>query len=197
MRTLLTLSLCAAVAAPGIALAQENPSPDPLPAIEANLPAAEPQFITLPVQQGAVQQAPAQPGPAPDYIPPPLEANHGPERADLAPSLQPETTVAPVIVEAKAKDDGKAGRTAGTIAGGVIGGLAGAAVAGPVGKIAGSLVGKTIARTIVGDGKDKDRDKKVETAEAAPSADEAAIPTAERQPAAPLVETVAAPEPAR
>ncbi|WP_293680886.1 hypothetical protein [uncultured Phenylobacterium sp.] len=189
MRTLLTMSLFTALAAPGAALAQEaTPGPDTLDAIQAGLspPAvsAEPQLITLP----------AQPGPAPDHIPPPLEAQPVPQRAEIAPALDPPTTIRPIVVEATAQDDGKVERKVGTIAGGVIGGLAGAAVAGPVGKIAGSLVGKTLAKGIVGDGKDKEEDEKLETAEAARGADEAAMPTAATQAAPPPLSTVSGPE---
>lgn len=136
MRPLLSVVLCSAISAPGVALAQDIPDLAQLPP-----PSAQP---SSPVLAPLPTVSPTQPAPAPVTAAPPPTAEPGPPAPELA---QPEK-VAPVIV-AKEDKSGAAGKV-GQIAVGVGAGAAGAAVAGPVGKVAGGFIGKRIAQGLFG-----------------------------------------------
>lgn len=148
MRPLLSLAACAALAAPGAALAQAVPSapPSEAPTVLAPLPTV----------------APTEPAAPPVTGPPPPSAEAGAP----APELAPPTTVTPVIVAKDDKDSGVGGKV-GTIAAGVAGGAAGAAVAGPVGKFAGGFLAKQVAQGLFGK---KDKTPELTVIPQAPSA---------------------------
>ena len=129
MHPLLNLVLCGAIAAPGVAMAQDVPAQLSPPPALAPLPAVEP----------------TEPAPSPVTAAPPPTAEAGPP----APELAPPERVAPVIVAKEAKGGG-AGTLVGTTAVGVAGGAAGAAVAGPVGKFAGGFVARRLAQGLFG-----------------------------------------------
>jgi hypothetical protein len=137
MRPLLSVVLCGAIGAPGVALAQDIPDLAQLPPPSAQ-PSQTPALSPLPAV------APTAPAPAPITAAPPPTAEAGPP----APELAPPEKVAPVIV-AKEDKGGAAGKV-GQIAVGVGAGAAGAAVAGPVGKFAGGFIGRRIAQGLFG-----------------------------------------------
>ncbi|HET6970327.1 MAG TPA: hypothetical protein VFH92_04315 [Phenylobacterium sp.] len=176
MRTLLTLTLCGAVSAPGAVLAQAAG-----PSAEGRLAPDQPPFSD-PV-------TPAQPAvtaaPAPSVEP----------AGTRPPTLAGPATVAPVLVEAKPQPQSNMTRKVGVTVGGLLGGVAGAA-AGPVGKFAGSLLGKRMARGLL----DRDTGSDVpqlEVTQAAPSAADAGKPALAEPATAPALVAVSDPSPPR
>jgi hypothetical protein len=175
MRPLLSFVLCSAIAAPGLALAQDIPNLAQLPAPAATPP--EPALAPLPTV------APTEPAAPPVTAPPPPSAEAGAP----APELAPPTTVAPVIVAKDDKGNGISGKV-GTVAAGVAGGAAGAAVAGPVGKFAGGFLAKQLAQGVFGK---KDKTTELTVIPQTPSAAGAAAPAVAQAEASPKTTLVA------
>lgn len=168
MRHFLTLAICGAITAPGVAAAQTLELPTAQPAQDT-----PPALVLAPLPTVAATE----PAPEPAVAAPPPKAEVGAS----APELAPPTTVAPVIT-AKEDKGGGLGGVVGTTAVGVAGGAAGAAVAGPVGKFAGGFIAKRLAQGIFGK---KDETPELTVIEQTPSAvasgttasDPAAAPT--------------------